>query len=220
MNRIGFCSLLCSVFIESTASAAVLLTKVDAFSITIGGAFSTLSFGYRWDFWREFPRPFPPLPADVQLWSGVRFTPDDVGRSYVASVATDPQFAGAVDFLTDGNLNTIYFPNPIHYTIPNGGGTLAQGQLISDQQALFDSTPNSPIDLRGATISSISMELNEFSFDVVPSLPSHPPGITFYRYYRKSTITFEGTIPEPSGLAIGAIGLVGLKRRLQHRLRS
>ncbi len=123
------------------------------------------------------------------LFEGLTITTADVGNTYTANQANDSQFAGFVSVLANG--------------VENNGGVSLQsttshvGQALTD--ALFFPEEHGPygIDFTGATIDSIALRLNEFSWSGDSDM-----------FWFGATMTVNGTwepVPEPSTFALLAL---------------
>ena len=127
-------------------------------------------------------------PASGELFETVRFSPTDVGTTFVAHSFNDPDYASFNLLLTNGvdNLINWYLGDSI------GGGAVN----IQPESTLIGSSPFSSngIDLLGNHIGSITFELTHFSVS--------QSGPVYYRDLR-GIVRFEtSVIPEPSSFAL------------------
>ncbi len=132
------------------------------------------------------------------LFEGLTVTTADVGNTYTANQANDSQFAGFVSVLANGVQN-------------NGGVSLHSatsytGQAFAD--SLFFPEEHGPygIDFTGATIDSLALRLNEFSWSGDSDM-----------FWFGATMTVNGSwepVPEASTFALLALAFTAPAVRL------
>ncbi len=145
------------------------------------------------------PGGFFPSPSDPVLFEGTIVTPSDVGRTFTATQATDPDFNNFIALLTDGEPNRI----DVDFKALNGGGA---GIGASESFLFFGNDPNR-IDFSGNTINSVSLRIN--SLTVANPPVENPGGFAINSLSGSVTLSVDSEpVPEPSsilglGMALG-----------------
>jgi len=149
-------------------------------------------------------------PSDPVLFRGTIITPSDVGRTFTATQATDPEFNNFVSLLTNGRNNLI----AIEYQELNG----VAGGGVGAIESFFMDNPTQ-IDFLGSTIDSISIQINSLfiSRDVSENgfISSFSAVATLSINGQPSTVS--EAVPESSSalsvLAFGALGVGAVRKR-------
>jgi hypothetical protein len=198
MNRIlSACLLAAAVCLAPAARGAVLFERslvVDR-SVNI---FTTPTFDLEFVFGDAFFTPTNP----VKLFDNVAITPASVGNVFVSNLSNDPAFQAAVGRLTDGQdeyIRLVLEESASGRKEQRGGQE--SGFFLGHVSTL---TP----DLVGATVNALQLRIDGFrlaSSSPAALAPAGPPVEVLM------TFTVLG-VPEPSTLALGAIGLAALVR--------
>jgi len=151
------------------------------------------------------------LPSDPAIFRGTIITPSDVGRTFTATQATDPEFNNFVSLLTNGRNNLVL----IEYQEVNG----VAGGGVGNTENFFMDNPTQ-IDFLGNTIDSISLQINSLSINRI----FLENGFISSSFSATATLSINGqpstiseTVPESSSalsvLAFGAWGVGAVRKR-------
>jgi len=138
----------------------------------------------------------------VTLFEGLSITPASVGTVFERTLS-DPELLSVAQRLTDGNDDFIRL-----VLEESASGRREQRGWRESGFFLGHSSIQSP-DLAGANIEAIKLRIDEFvlhSGSPAALAPAGPPVKVLM------TFTVVGTIPEPSTLLLGAVGLAMLVR--------
>ncbi len=140
------------------------------------------------------------------VFDALPLTPVDIGATFFASAASDPDFLTLVSVLTNGVNDSIGLALRAH---PGAAG----GINAPDELTFFEGlTPvRSGPDLAGYQVSRITLTIHDLRFS--PFVDPEAGGGTIYARY---TYGFEGEappIPEPATVSLLATGLVALAVR-------
>jgi hypothetical protein len=184
-----------------------LLFTLTAASFALSAGASTLA---SFDF-SGGPDTFRGFDSTVQIWLGYgytsnvfspySFTPDDRGKTFSATEASDPGFRAMVDHLTSGTDDYLW----LYSSTPSGGGS-GFGRPESEFFALR--LGDGP-DLAGFCIENFEMRLDDLQI-------SYADGWTTYTYAGKISVMGQ-PVPEPS---LGTLCLTAALIALAARRRS
>lgn len=144
------------------------------------------------------------LSFDHLLFDTLSLSPTDAGRTFTATAADTPGFAGAAALLTDGIDQFVGEQEIVRNTEGRFAGSIAVGSPGSNY--LFGSDPAGRVDFAGSEVTSFAVHIDDLQF--FGSSPNAGVRLTY-------TFTIEGAaIPEPTGLVlVGLTGLVLRQRR-------
>lgn len=198
MNRtLSACLLAAAVCLPSAARGDVLYER----SLTVDRStniFTTSLFDIEFVFGDAFFTPSNP----VKLFEGIAITPASVGSVFERTLS-DPELQAVAQRLTDGNDEYIRL-----VLEESASGRREQRGWKESGFFLGHSSPQNP-DLAGVNIEAVKLRIDEFvlhSGSLAALAPAGPPVNV------QMTFTIVGTVPEPSTLALGAIGLAMLLR--------
>jgi hypothetical protein len=217
MRRISLLAAMAALSFSLTASAEVIFT----ISVPFKGVNPTASgIG---PFLDEVELPFgaaaynfgdpPPIGVPSSLFDGIRALPSDVGRSWVATAASDPDFTTVARLLTDGVSESV-FSGVESFRL---NAALAPSSSLSSsrrtEESLFSSLGGT--DLAGYDLTAITERLDAMTIteDVTPD-PSFP-AYHGRQFEGQVTLSFEGTpVPEPGlgYLTAAAVGALLVRR--------
>lgn len=157
-------------------------------------------------------------PSNAPIFSGLKVTPGDVGKTFTVNADTDPNFNQFASYLTDGK--------PDGMLMSTGTGSLGRaGGSIGASGNLFGGNP----DLAGNRIDSISVRINSMNLDSPGTNPNGDGAWTDESF--NATVIVEGeplnqrsasSVPEPSStlglLAFGAVSTGLIWQRKRHLL--
>ncbi len=193
------CVLVVTTSFASTARGGILFERslvVDR-SVNI---FSSSQFGLQFVFGDAF---FAPTNA-VKLFDNLAITPANVGDVYTSTLASDPAFQSVADRLTDGRDDFIRL-----ILEESASGRKEQRGWRESGFFLGHGSTLAP-DLAGAIVEGVQLRVDGFnlSSNGAAALVSAGPPVQV-----SLTFTVLGTaVPEPSTLALGALGLALLAR--------
>jgi hypothetical protein len=172
------------------ASADVLGTHTVNHAGGGSGLATAMTFAFGWG---EDP------PGIVnRLFEDVPVTPDDVGRTFVATAQTDADFAAIAAGLTDGTSEGIVSGQQVRfysYFYPDGGG----GSNGGPESVFFDDPDL--IDFHGFQITEIDLTIYAFTL-TSPGWDPNGDGI-WTDYSATVTVSVIGIpIPEPNSLLL------------------
>jgi hypothetical protein len=193
---------------EATAQAVLLGQRDFSLSLGSGMPFSN-EFQVQMSILERIPGApgFFPRPSDPVLFEGTIVTPSDVGRTFSATQATDPDFNNFVAFLTNGQ------PNQVNVDFRGAGG-------IGTSESFLKGDSNS-IDFLGNTINSISLRIN--SLTVVNTTLDNPERFALNTFSTNFTVSVDGQpsdiakpVPEPLSI-LGSLTAVGVGAVLKRK---
>ena len=207
-----------------TFLAGAVFTALGTAQVTQAAVLGTEDFtlsGGTDDIFTEFKPTLALAPAapsssapatTAPLFVGTSITPADVGRTFTATEASDPNFNDFAALLTNGKLNKV--------TLAFCTGTLGNSDLSLTK--VGDSFGQN-VSLFGSTIDSISLKIDSLTLDT-PGIDVNGTGAwTDYSFVGTAVIEGEPIpVPEPisviSTLAFG-IGVIvfGHKRQAKQR---
>ena len=162
--------------------------------------FTSSQFDFELVFGDAFFTPSNP----VKLFDDLTLTPANIGDVYESTLASDPVFQSVADRLTDGRDE--YIRLILEESI---SGRKEQRGWRESFFFLGQGSTLAP-DLAGATVEALQLRIDGFTLhsgSLAALAPSGPP------VQVSMTFTVVGTaVPEPSTLALGAIGLAMLAR--------
>ncbi|NLF29721.1 MAG: PEP-CTERM sorting domain-containing protein [Planctomycetes bacterium] len=207
MNRtLAACLWAASVCLAPAARGGILFERslvVDR-SVNI---FTTSQFDLEFVLGDAFFTPSNP----VKLFDGVSLTPANVGDVYTADITNVPTFQSVANRLTDGDDQFIRL-----VLEESASGRKEQRGWRESGFFLGYGSTVSP-DLAGATVEGVQLRIDQFTL-----MPNSPAALLPVGPQVEVLMTFTvlGTaVPEPSTLALGAVGLAMLARSVYTRRR-
>lgn len=170
----------CCIWGFSNQSVADVLatTRTESFSFGAPNDNPT-SVTYQFGVPKELDMGFP-------IFEGFALAPADVGKTFVANAANDPDFVGLVAILTNGVSDWV--------REQLADSRIGAAEIVNEGAFFFGDGSGAHVDFYGYSISSISLRVDQLSL---------ANGISF-----QGTITVEGSaIPEPSTVALASLGL-------------
>jgi hypothetical protein len=143
----------------------------------------------------------------VYLFDELILSAADIGKTFTASAANDPNFASSAAVLTNGT-DEQYFTRVRYFRV--GSPSSPTNTSWAQESALLGRTEAAP-DLAGHEIDGINLTLNSFSVTDTILLGEQPGR----RYDLGVTLTIEGiAVPEPGMLVVvPVVGMLMRRRR-------
>jgi len=138
------------------------------------------------------------------LFENAVVTTSSTGTSFVANASNDPQFAGAVNLLTNGNTS-----DPVLRTTGLRSFGWSAGALTEQSWA---ASTGAPADFSGYEITSLELFINNFWFETPGTNPNGNGNWTDFKIDRRLRI-FGQPVPEPACAGTGALLSAALLRR-------
>lgn len=160
-----------------------------------------------------FTQPINSLLPKSPIFENYLFTSGDIGSTFSADAASDPDFASLVSILTNGTDDEIGFSvfKFLQVGFPGVGEGISESIFFRGlEPARFGP------DLIGYQISRINLTIQSLSFSPYPD----PAGSTGTSFFAQFSFSFDGTppvVPEPGTVALVTIGLAGILGRLRRR---
>jgi hypothetical protein len=142
----------------------------------------------------------------VTLFDDLVISPADIGSTYDATLASDPNnFPTAAARLTDA-INEVIRIALTEYQV--GGLPEYRG---SDEELFFGHpTPPGPPDLAGSTVDRVSLRLDNFVFLSSAAAGGPAPVIEGQPFDVSLTLSIYSAIPEPTAIRLLLLGLLGV----------